>query len=98
MPSQRDPEGIASKHLYEFADLANARVLEIGCGDGHLTWRYAAAAKRVVGIDPNAMRLAVAYRDRPSTLRTKVRLAQTSTEALPFSSETFDVAILSWSL
>ncbi len=33
-------------------NLDGARVIEIGCGDGRLTFRYAAAARSVLAIDP----------------------------------------------
>lgn len=98
MSSQRDPEKILTKHLHNVEDLANARVLEIGAGDGHLTWCYAAAAKHVVGIDPNAKRLVSALRDQPPALRTILTFVQARAEALPFRRETFDAAILSWTL
>lgn len=98
MPSQRDPEGIVTRYIYEFADLTNARVLDIGCGDGYLTWRIAPGATHVVGIDPKATSLSGALRDRPVALQTKVGLAQARGEALPFPSGIFDVAILSWTL
>lgn len=94
----RDPEEIEARHLHDFADLAHARVLEIGCGDGRLTWRYAASAGRVVGVDPDAERLALALRDFPPGLRPTVALARSQAEALPFPGETFDLAILTWSL
>lgn len=98
MSSQRDPEKILTKHLHNVEDLANARVLEIGAGDGHLTWCYAAAAKHVVGIDPNANRLVMALRKCPSGLRARLSFAKAKAEALPFQGEVFDVAIMSWTL
>ena len=33
-------------------DLGGAEVLEIGCGDGRLTWRYAERAAYVTAIEP----------------------------------------------
>ena len=44
MTVQTDPEGTEAKYLRRFAGFDGAprqRVLEIGCGDGRLTWRYA---------------------------------------------------------
>jgi len=98
MTLRKDPEGIETAHLRDFAPLTGARVLEVGCGDGRLTWRYAAAARRVVGIDPDAEDLSIAFRECPAQLRSTVILARAQAEALPFPRETFDVAVLAWSL
>ncbi len=95
---RRDPEEIETKYLHDFLPIADARVLEIGCGDGRLTWRYAAAPRQVVGIDPDPQRLSTAIRNRPPTLRRSVNFALTKSETLPFPGETFDLAILAWSL
>ncbi len=98
MTIQRDPEETEIKHLHDFADFPGARVLEIGCGEGRLTWRYAGAAGRVVGIDPDPARIGVAPQDCPSALRSRVTFALAQAEALPFPRETFDRAVLAWSL
>lgn len=98
MPTYHDPEGIETKNLHDFADLANAHVLEIGCGDGRLTWRYAASAGHITGIDPNANLLAMARYVHPPALRSSLTFAQASAETLPFPSQTFDLTILAWSL
>ncbi len=97
MSSQRDPEKILAKHLHNIEDLANARVLEIGVGDGHLTWCYASAAKHVIGIDPNANRLVMALRKCPLGFA-RLSFAKAKAEALPFQGKAFDVAIMSWTL
>lgn len=98
MTLQKDPEGNEKKHLHKFADFKNRRVLEIGCGEGRLTWRYAEAAKNVAGIDPDRNALRVASYDRPSDLEGRVHFANAEAEHLPFRKETFDIALLSWSL
>jgi ubiquinone/menaquinone biosynthesis C-methylase UbiE len=95
---QRDPEKIEIKYLHDVVDLAKARVLEIGCGEGRLTWRYAASAGHVVGTDLDHTRLATANSERPPALRSSLAFTQTRAEALPFPSQTFDLAILAWSL
>ena len=98
MTVQRDPEERELKHLHAFADFAGARVLEIGCGEGRLTWRYAGVPARVVGIDLDPARLDVASREIPPDLRSTVAFALAKAEALPFPRETFDLAVLAWSL
>jgi ubiquinone/menaquinone biosynthesis C-methylase UbiE len=98
MTLQRDPEEHEITHLHDFADFAGARVLEIGCGEGRLTWRYAASAGRVAGIDSDFNRLSVAPGDCPPTLRSRVAFALARAENLPFPRETFDLALLAWSL
>jgi len=98
MTTQHDPEGVETKYLHKVANLADAHVLEIGSGDGRLTWRYAASARQVTAIDPDPARLSTARRECPRELRSKLALAQVKAEALPFRSATFDLAILAWSL
>ena len=74
--------------------------MEIGCGDGRLTWRYAEAAEHVTGIDPFEEAIGRANANQPDTLREQVEFHHIAFEvfAAARESEMFDVAILSWSL
>ncbi len=94
----RDPEGIETQHLHALVDLGRASVLEIGAGDGRLTWRYARTAGQVAAIDINAERLALGRQARPATLAQAVSFMQATATELPFRDAGFRVAILAWSL
>jgi ubiquinone/menaquinone biosynthesis C-methylase UbiE len=94
---QKDPEQNETKYLHKFVDFADKRVLEIGCGEGRLTWRYARSTAHVTGIDSDRDSLRVATIDRPSDLAKKVHFANAQAEHLPFPKETFDLAIFAWS-
>jgi len=99
MTTQKDPERSEIKFLHQFADFAaSQRVLEIGCGDGRLTWRYARSIGYVVGVEIERDDLRVATIDRPSDLADKTVFTNSDSTQLPFPKETFDIAILSWSL
>ncbi len=98
MTLQKDPEGFEKKILHKFADLSNKRILEIGCGEGRLTWKYAGASSLTVGFDPDHEALRVARADSPAALREYVHFTQASANYIPFSKGTFDIAILAWSL
>lgn len=97
MTFQKDPEQNETRYLLQFADFSGRRALEIGCGDGRLTWRYAAKPAKVIGIDSDRDALRVATIDRPSDLQNRVQFTNAIAEWLPFTKETFDLAILSWS-
>jgi ubiquinone/menaquinone biosynthesis C-methylase UbiE len=97
MTIQKDAEQNETKYLHKFADFTDQRVLEIGCGEGRLTWRYAKETRSIVGIDLDADALRVATIDKPSDLENKVFFSRGMSEQLPFSKETFDLAILAWS-
>ena len=98
MSLQKDPEGFEKKILHKFADLSNKHILEIGCGEGRLTWKYANASSLTVGFDPDQDAVRIARADSPSALHGHVHFAQASASNIPFSKETFDIAILAWSL
>jgi 2-polyprenyl-3-methyl-5-hydroxy-6-metoxy-1,4-benzoquinol methylase len=74
------------------------RILEIGCGDGRLTWRYARDAAHVTAIDPDAGKLSRALASRPADFR-HVHFQAIGLEEFAYTNpEKFDLAILAWSL
>jgi ubiquinone/menaquinone biosynthesis C-methylase UbiE len=93
-----DPEDTETRALHDYADFSGKRVLEIGCGDGRLTWRYADRAAHVVAIDPKAEDIAAAREDCPMELRDRIEFRVTRLEDLILPAEKFDLALLSWSL
>jgi ubiquinone/menaquinone biosynthesis C-methylase UbiE len=98
MTLQKDPEGTEIRFLDQAASFAGQRVLEIGCGDGRLTWRYAHSAGHIIGIDPDMEALRVAAAECPVGLHEIVAFDQANALNLPFPHAMFDIAILSWSL
>lgn len=96
-----DPERNEINALLEYTGaLAGKRVLEIGAGSGRLTWRYAALAGEVVGIDPNPERIASAQKEMPKALQGHVTMLGTTLEdyAPDTPEPLFDVALMSWAL
>ncbi len=98
MTLQKDVERNETKYLHKFVDFSNKRVLEIGCGEGRLTWQYAKSTQMTIGIDPDMDALRIAKVDRPYDLQTKALLTGADSQQLPFPKETFDIAVLAWSL
>lgn len=98
MGFQKGSEQNETRFLRKLVDFTEKRILEVGCGEGRLTWRYAGSARQVMGIDPDRDALRVASYDMPSHLRKTTILACASSLNLPFPGETFDIALLAWSL
>jgi len=98
MPVQIDPEDTETAALHDYVDFSGKRVLEIGCGDGRLTCRYADRAAHIVAIDPKADDIEMARNDCPDDLCGKIEFRVARLEELDFPAEKFDLALLSWSL
>lgn len=97
-PTIVDPYGAELGALAELVDFSGQRVLEIGCGDGRLTWRYAASAEEVLGIDPDREAIAAARALTPPALRERVRFDVASPVERDVPRGHFDLAFFSWSL
>jgi 2-polyprenyl-3-methyl-5-hydroxy-6-metoxy-1,4-benzoquinol methylase len=93
----KDAGGAEAAALATLGDFDNKRVLEIGCGDGRLTWLYAAQAQSVLGIDPEEEEIAAARSATPPELAERVRFEVGTAEDLS-KTAAFEVAFLSWSL
>jgi len=93
-----DPEGNETRILHDLVDFRDKAVVEVGCGDGRMTWRYAAQARSVLALDPKEDRIAQAMAATPEALKQIVafRVADVAIVTLPAGA--FDVAVLSWSL
>jgi len=94
-----DPEGNETAALFDLIDLDGTEVLEIGCGDGRLTWRYAERAAHVTAIEPFEDSIARA-KERLREMKLPVEFRHVNFEDFAAGPETdvFDVALLSWSL
>ena len=95
-----DQEGQAAATLHKLVDFRGKRVLEIGCGQGRLTRRYAGETACVTAIDPAAEKIAKARAQTPPDLAAHIRYltAAIETYAHPPAQPRFDVAIFGYSL
>lgn len=92
-----DPEGNEPSQLEATGLLEDRRVIELGFGDGRMTWRYASLPKQVFGLDPYLEDLRIAAKELPDR-PPQTYLVCAVAEKLPFKAQEFEVAIFSWSL
>jgi len=100
MTIRTDPENNEARALSDMANFSGHHVLEIGCGDGRVTWLYADKAAHVTAIDPSASQIALAREQLPGQLQGRVEFHDIAFEdfAAASSPSAFDIVILSWSL
>ena len=91
-------EGFESRLIERFVSLRHKRVLEIGCGDGRLTFQYATRASSVVAIDPDSPSIDEAAFQQHAHGPSNIDFRVSSIERLPATGAPFDVALFSWSL
>jgi 16S rRNA A1518/A1519 N6-dimethyltransferase RsmA/KsgA/DIM1 with predicted DNA glycosylase/AP lyase activity len=70
-------------------------VVELGCGEGRLTLRYADRARAIFAIDPDEARIA-AFRAAPPPANVTIRAVGVDRFDRP--DESADVVLLAWSL
>jgi predicted RNA methylase len=93
-----DPEGAHAAAVRELVSLDRCRVLEIGCGEGRLTYALAGAARSWLATEPVEVDLDVARRNLPSELAGTVAFALAGGAEVAGSTGEFDLVFFSWSL
>jgi SAM-dependent methyltransferase len=93
-----DPEGTEIGVIHDLVDFSGKKVLEVGSGDGRLTWRYADRAASVLALEPNSEKIDRAIDGMPEPLRSKVHFRVGDIADAELAQQAFDVAILSHSL
>jgi ubiquinone/menaquinone biosynthesis C-methylase UbiE len=99
MATDIDPARLMPQIILKAADFRGAHVLEVGAGDGRLTFQYAAEARSVMAIDTKEPEIrAASQRSTGMQVRGDLRFLCASASALPFSSEQFGIVLLASSL
>ena len=98
MATEVDPAGVMPRAILNAADFRDARVLEVGAGDGRLTFEYAGVPRSVVGIDTKEPDIRAASQCLGIEIRGDVQFLCASATALPFSAEQFGIVLLASSL
>lgn len=93
-----DPEGFETRAIHSLVDFRGRAVIEIGSGDGRMTWRFAESTARVLAIDPLTRDVRRAMAATPDHLRSTVRFVEADATSYRYPSARFDIAILSYSL
>ena len=98
MATEADPASVMPRAILKAADFRDERVLEVGAGDGRLTFQYAAEPRSVVGIDTKEADIRAASQCVGMEHRGNVQFLCASATALPFSVEEFRIVLLASSL
>lgn len=100
MTIREDPEKNEIRALKQLADFSATHILEVGCGDGRLTWQYARETDGVIAIEPFEPSVQQARKNMPADLQDKVLVRHMAFEDFAQQSdpEVFDIVILPWSL
>lgn len=98
MATEVDPGGLMPRAILKAADFCGARVLEVGAGDGRLTFQYAEQPESVVGIDTKEADIRVASRRADAEVYGRPRFFCASGSTLPFTAGQFEVVLLASSL
>ena len=98
MPLVVDPEGVELATIRDLVDLAGSRVLDVGCGDGRLSFACASEGADVLGIDPDEDVIATARGETPAELRRHVGFEVAHAREIELPRGEFDLALFSWSL
>ncbi len=92
------PDGTEIRLIERFTTLKGRRILEVGCGDGRLTFQYAPTAREVLAFDPDRLSIEDALDEQVRLGIRNVDFRVGSIEQLPTRGAPFDVALFSWSL
>jgi 2-polyprenyl-3-methyl-5-hydroxy-6-metoxy-1,4-benzoquinol methylase len=98
MPTVVDPDGVEAATIRELVDLAGLRVLDVGCGDGRLSFACAREGAEVFAFDPDEDVVEIARTETPRELRKRLRFEVAHAREIELPRGEFELALFSWSL
>ena len=90
------PRGVELALIRPWVRIDGRDVLELGCGDGRLTFQYASHARSVGALDPNGAQIEKATQSARARGLEHVRFAVGTAQQPPDGK--FDIALFTWSL
>lgn len=93
-----DPDGVELATIRGLVELRGRRVLDVGCGEGRLSFACAGEGATVFGFDPDEEAIAVARAETPEALRKRLRFEVAHAREIELPKGDFDLALFSWSL
>ena len=93
-----DPEEREIKALRQLVTLDGMAVLDIGCGEGRTARRIARTAASVIGVDPDADRIAVAREAAARDGASNLTFLDEDVVTFDFRNEQFDAVVFTRSL
>lgn len=93
-----DPDRNEARAIHALVDFRGRNVLEIGCGNGRLMWRYADQTATALGIDSVESDIDLARSSTPEHLRHTVTFRTVDALTADFASASFDVVVLGRSI
>jgi ubiquinone/menaquinone biosynthesis C-methylase UbiE len=98
VPLVVDPDEVEIATILELVDLRGLKVVDVGCGDGRMTFACAREGARVFAFDPDEEGIALAQEETPTELRRRVRFKVADAAQIELPKGEFDLALFSWSL
>jgi ubiquinone/menaquinone biosynthesis C-methylase UbiE len=98
MPLVVDPDRVEIATIRELVDPRGRRVLDVGCGEGRISFELAGVGARVVAFDPDEESIATARAETPRELRRRIRFEVADAAQIELPKGEFDLAVFSWSL
>jgi 2-polyprenyl-3-methyl-5-hydroxy-6-metoxy-1,4-benzoquinol methylase len=93
-----DPDGVELETICGLVELDGKRVVDVGCGDGRLSFACATAGAEVFGFDPDEEAIELARAETPETVRKSIRFEVADGADIDLPRRKFDLALFSWSL
>ncbi len=93
-----EPSALELKTIRSLANFTGQRVIEIGAGDGRLSWPFAPEAALWIALDLDTDEISLAASAQKEKASTPVHLIVGDGRTLSFPAQTFDLALFTWSL
>ncbi|MCH8907382.1 MAG: class I SAM-dependent methyltransferase [Candidatus Heimdallarchaeota archaeon] len=93
-----DEHNLAIQNMLKHVDFEDKQVLDIGCGDGRMSFKIAQYAKSVIGIDPDVEEIKLAEESQKTENMMNLKFHAGTLEDMDFGDNTFDIIVFSLSL